>query len=152
MLYALYDIYNACRVPIQNQRLFHLFSSAVSNALATSPHDHLDESNLVRLILIELRPFVKEALRKEIQAHTPKVSEEDIVQIVIKQLENTVISVIKSAVSSSKDDDLLRNQEKLGEFNMQIQPYSRCHIMMYLLWLMVYVNLLIFQSKSLSHN
>ena len=134
--------------------MFHLFSLAVSNALATSPHDHLDESNLVRLILIELRPFVKEALRKEIQAHTPKVSEEDIVQIVIKQLENTVISVIKSAVSSSKDDDLLRNQEKLGEFNMQIQPYSRCHIIivMYLLCHMIYVNLLIFQSKSLSHN
>ena len=41
--------------------------------------------------------------------------EEDIVQIVIKQLENTVITVIKSAVASSKDDDLLRNQEKLGE-------------------------------------
>ena len=151
MLYALYDIY---KVPLQNQRLFFLISSAVSNALATSPHDHLDESNLVRLILIELRPFVKEALRKEIQAHTPKVSEEDIVQIVIKQLENTVISVIKSAVSSSKDDDLLRNQEKLGEFNMQIQAYSRCHIIivMYLLCLMFYVNLLIFQSKSLSHN
>merc|ERR1712018_474277 len=87
--------------------------ASVNNALATSPHDHLDESNLVRLILIELRPFVEEALRKEIIAHTPKVSEEDIVQIVIKQLENTVITVIKSAVESSKDDDLLRNQEKL---------------------------------------
>merc|ERR1712018_225088 len=87
--------------------------ASVSNALATSPHDHLDENNLVRLILIELRPFVEEALRKEIIAHSPKVSEEDIVQIVIKQLENTVITVIKSAVASSKDDDLLRNQEKL---------------------------------------
>lgn len=83
--------------------------------MATSPHDHLDENNLVRLILIELRPFVEEALRKEIIAHSPKVSEEDIVQIVIKQLENTVITVIKSAVASSKDDDLLKNQEKLGE-------------------------------------
>merc|ERR1712241_866251 len=87
--------------------------ASVNNALATSPHDHLDENNLVRLILIELRPFVEEALRKEIIAHSPKVSEEDIVQIVIKQLENTVITVIKSAVASSKDDDLLKNQEKL---------------------------------------
>merc|ERR1712226_407718 len=87
--------------------------ASVNNALATSPHDHLDENNLVRLILIELRPFIEEALRKEIIAHSPKVSEEDIVQIVIKQLENTVITVIKSAVASSKDDDLLKNQEKL---------------------------------------
>merc|ERR1712038_1386300 len=87
--------------------------ASVNNALATSPHDHLDENNLVRLILIELRPFVEEALRKEIIAHSPKVSEEDIVQIVIKQLENTVITVFKSAVASSKDDDLLKNQEKL---------------------------------------
>ena len=83
--------------------------------MATSPHDHLDANELITRILEKLRPFVEEALRKEIIAHSPKVSEEDIVQIVIKQLENTVISVIKSAVSSSKDDDLLRNQEKLGE-------------------------------------
>merc|ERR1712038_1472108 len=97
--------------------------ASVNSALSTSPHDHLDENDLVAKILIALRPFVEESLRKEIVAHTPKVSEEDIVQIVIKQLENTVISVIKSAVSSSKDDDLLRNQEKLVQIIVtQLRP------------------------------
>merc|ERR1712038_1542183 len=97
--------------------------ASVNNALATSPHDHLDENNLVRLILIELRPFVEEALRKEIIAHSPKVSQEDIVQIVIKQLENTVITVIKSAVASSKESDLLSNQDRLVQLIItQLRP------------------------------
>ena len=94
-----------------------LFYLAVNSALASSPHGHLDENDLVNRIIIALRPFVEESLRKEIVAHTPKVSQEDIVQIVIKQLENTVITVIKSAVSQSKESDLLSNQDRLGKLN-----------------------------------
>ena len=70
---------------------------------------------MVQRILIKLRPFVAEALRKEIKAHTPKVTEEDIVDIVIKQLESTVITVIKAAVSQQSDHHLLKDQEKLGK-------------------------------------
>jgi len=89
--------------------------ASVNSALSTSPHDHLDENDLVAKILIALRPFVEESLRKEIKAKAPKISEEDIVQIVIKQLENTVISVIKAAVSASKDVKLAEqsHQDKL---------------------------------------
>jgi len=86
---------------------------SVNNALATSPHGHLDAGELIARIIAELRPFVSEALRKEIKAQTPKVSEEDIVAIVIKQLQDTVVQVIKSAVASSTDSNLLSNQEKL---------------------------------------
>ena len=91
--------------------------------MASSPHGHLDANDLINKILIALRPFIEESLRKEIIAHTPQVSEEDIVQIVIKQLENTVITVIKSAVSSSKDTDLLSNQERLGECNYMFSHF-----------------------------
>ena len=84
--------------------------------MATSPHGHLDAGELIARIIAELRPFVSEALRKEIKAQTPKVSEQDIVAIVIKQLQDTVVQVIKSAVASSTDSNLLSNQEKLGKF------------------------------------
>ena len=90
---------------------------AVNSALASSPHGHLDANDLINRILIALRPFIEESLRKEIVAHTPKVSQEDIVQIVIKQLENTVITVIKNLVSQSKESDLLSNQDRLGKLN-----------------------------------
>jgi len=97
--------------------------ASVTSALASSPHGHLDANDLINKILIALRPFIEESLRKEIIAHTPQVSEEDIVQIVIKQLENTVITVIKSAVSSSKDTDLLSNQERLVQLIVtQLRP------------------------------
>ena len=85
--------------------------------MASSPHGHLDANGLINKILIALRPFIEESLRKEIVAHTPKVSQEDIVQIVIKQLENTVITVIKNLVSQSKESDLLSNQDRLGKLN-----------------------------------
>ena len=85
--------------------------------MASSPHGHLDANDLINKILIALRPFIEESLRKEIVAHTPKVSQEDIVQIVIKQLENTVITVIKNLVSQSKESDLLSNQDRLGKLN-----------------------------------
>ena len=83
--------------------------------MATSPHNHLDANELITRIITELRPFVAEALRNEIEAQKPKVSEEDIVAIVIKSLQDTVIRVIKAAVASSTDTDLLKNQEKLGK-------------------------------------
>jgi hypothetical protein len=83
--------------------------------LATSPHGHLDATELIGRIITELRPFVAEALRNEIKAQTPKISEEDIVAIVTKQLQDTIIRVIKAAVASSTDTDLLKNQEKFGK-------------------------------------
>ena len=83
--------------------------------MATSPHNHLNADELIGRIITELRPFVAEALRNEIKAQKPKVTEEDIVAIVIKQLQDTVIRVIKAAVASSTDTDLLKNQEKLGK-------------------------------------
>jgi len=88
-------------------------TASVNNALATSPHNHLNAKELIDRIIIELRPFVAEALRKEIKAQKPTVSEEDIVAIVIQQLQDTVVTVIKAAVASSTDTDLLANQEKL---------------------------------------
>ena len=86
--------------------------------MATSPHNHLNAKELIDRIIIELRPFVAEALRKEIKAQKPTVSEEDIVAIVIQQLQDTVVTVIKAAVASSTDTDLLANQEKLGKILM----------------------------------
>lgn len=88
-------------------------TASVNQALATSPHGHLDATELIGRIITELRPFVAEALRNEIKAQTPKISEEDIVAIVTKQLQDTIIRVIKAAVASSTDTDLLKNQEKL---------------------------------------
>jgi len=97
--------------------------ASVNSALASSPHGHLDANDLINRILIALRPFIEESLRKEIVAHTPKVSQEDIVQIVIKQLENTVITVIKNLVSQSKESDLLSNQDRLVQLIIsQLRP------------------------------
>lgn len=96
---------------------------AVNSALATSPHGHLDANELITRILVELRPFVVEAIRKEVVNKQPQITEEDIVKIVIKQLEGTVIRVIKSAVAASTDKDLLRNQEKLVQtIIVQMRP------------------------------
>lgn len=96
---------------------------SVNNALASSPHGHLNANELITRIITELRPFVTEALRKEIADQKPKVTEEDIVKIVSKQLEGTIIRVIKATVASSSDSDLLKNQEKLVQtIVVQLRP------------------------------
>ena len=120
-----------------------LFHSAVNSALASSPHGHLDANDLINRIIIALRPFVEESLRKEIIAHTPKVSQEDIVQIVIKQLENTVITVIKSAVSQSKESDLLSNQDRLGKLSGTYKIITIIKVFLPIIILYFIINLLL---------
>ena len=100
--------------------------SAVNNALATSPHDHLDANELITRILQKLRPFVEEALRKEVLAQKPEFTEDDIVKEVEEALEPTIISVISGAVRNSKDKSLFSDkasQEKLGEFSTIFVQY-----------------------------
>ena len=107
------------------------FISAVNNALATSPHDHLDANELITRILEKLRPFVEEALRKEVLAQKPEFTEDDIVKEVEEALEPTIISVISGAVRNSKDKSLFSDkasQEKLGEFSTIFDQYISCAI------------------------
>ena len=73
---------------------------------------------MISRILVELRPFIVEAIRQEVANQQPKITEEDIVQIVKRELEATVIKVVEGAVRSSTDTDLLQNQEKLGTVNV----------------------------------
>ena len=73
---------------------------------------------MISRILVELRPFIVEAIRQEVANQQPKITEEDIVQIVKRELEDTVIKVVEGAVRSSTDTDLLQNQEKLGTVNV----------------------------------
>ena len=72
--------------------------------------------------MVELRPFIVEAIRQEIANQQPKVTEEDIVKIVKRQLEATVIKVVEGAVRSSTETDLLQNQERLG--NVKFLPIA----------------------------
>ena len=65
-----------------------------------------------------MRPFIVEAIRQEVVNQKPKVTEEDIVKIVKRELEATVIKVVEGAVRSSTDKELLQNQEKLGTVNV----------------------------------
>ena len=99
--------------------------------MATSPHDHLDANELITRILEKLRPFVEEALRKEVLAQKPEFTEDDIVKEVEEALEPTIISVISGAVRNSKDKSLFSDkasQEKLGEFSTIFAQYISCSL------------------------
>lgn len=88
--------------------------ASVNNALATSKYQHLSALELIEQITINLRPFVVEALRKEVIAvqQKPQISEAQVVELVINQLRETIIAIIRQTVSASSFD-VLNNEDSL---------------------------------------
>jgi len=95
--------------------------SAVNNALRTSSYKNLDAALLINEITLKLRPFVVEALRVEIAAK-PQVSEAQVVELVISQLRETIISVISQTVAGSNDASLNDPEALVQTIIIQLQP------------------------------
>merc|ERR1711963_1168020 len=82
-------------------------------ALANSPLSlDIDANQLTDRIMIELTPFVKQALEAEVEKlKANSLSEDEVVRIIINDLKPTVIKVVRATVSSTQVD--LSNPEGL---------------------------------------
>jgi len=96
--------------------------AAVTNALRTSSYQHLDATLLISEITLQLRPFVEEALRREIVAVVPTITEAEVVELVINQLRDTIITVIRQTVAGSSDASLNDPEGLVQTIIIQLNP------------------------------
>jgi len=96
--------------------------AAVNNALRTSSYQHLDATLLISEITLQLRPFVEEALRREIVAVVPTITEAEVVELVINQLRDTIITVIRQTVAGSSDASLNDPEGLVQTIIIQLNP------------------------------
>merc|ERR1712213_298785 len=107
-------------------RLRGVVFKEVQTALANSPLKlNIDANQLTERIMIELTPFVRQALEAEVeklQANT--LSEDEVVRIIINDLKPTVIKVVRATVGSAQVD--LTNPEALLQtILVQLRPVVR---------------------------
>merc|ERR1712062_570383 len=107
------DIESLFRAILSRLRIVVL--KEVQDALASSPLNlNIDANQLTDRIMLELTPFVRQALEAEVQKlqATNSLSEDQVVRIIINDLKPTVIKVVRATVSSKDDltdpDGLLR--------------------------------------------
>jgi len=95
------------------KRLRLVVLNEVQTALANSPLSlDIDANQLTDRIMIELTPFVKQALEAEVEKlKANSLSEDEVVRIIINDLKPTVIKVVRATVSSTQVD--LSNPEGL---------------------------------------
>merc|ERR1712213_6155 len=95
------------------KRLRLVVLNEVQTALANSPLSlDIDANQLTDRIMIELTPFVKQALEAEVEKLIANsLSEDEVVRIIINDLKPTVIKVVRATVSSAQVD--LSNPEGL---------------------------------------
>merc|ERR1712213_54346 len=95
------------------KRLRLVVLNEVQTALANSPLSlDIDANQLTDRIMIELTPFVKQALEAEVEKlKANSLSEDEVVRIIINDLKPTVIKVVRATVSSAQVD--LSNPEGL---------------------------------------
>jgi len=107
------DIESLFRAILSRLRIVVL--KEVQDALASSPLNlNIDANQLTDRIMLELTPFVRQALEAEVQKlqAANSLSEDQVVRIIINDLKPTVIKVVRATVSSKDDltdpDGLLR--------------------------------------------
>jgi len=107
------DIESLFRAILSRLRIVVL--KEVQDALASSPLSlNIDANQLTDRIMLELTPFVRQALEAEVQKlqAANSLSEDQVVRIIINDLKPTVIKVVRATVSSKDDltdpDGLLR--------------------------------------------
>merc|ERR1711953_476913 len=106
------DIESLFRAILSRLRIVVL--KEVQDALASSPFSlNIDANQLTDRIMLELTPFVRQALEAEVQKlKANSLSEDQVVRIIINDLKPTVIKVVRATVSSKDDltdpDGLLR--------------------------------------------
>merc|ERR1711953_872503 len=107
------DIESLFRAILSRLRIVVL--KEVQDALASSPlNSNIDANQLTDRIMLELTPFVRQALEAEVQKlqAANSLSEDQVVRIIINDLKPTVIKVVRATVSSKDDltdpDGLLR--------------------------------------------
>merc|ERR1711953_1157053 len=107
------DIESLFRAILNRLRIVVL--KEVQDALASSPFSlNIDANQLTDRIMLELTPFVRQALEAEVQKlqAANSLSEDQVVRIIINDLKPTVIKVVRATVSSKDDltdpDGLLR--------------------------------------------
>merc|ERR1711963_1155349 len=95
------------------KRLRLVVLNEVQTALANSPLSlDIDANQLTDRIMIELTPFVKQALEAEVEKlKANSLSEDEVVRIIINDFKPTVIKVVRATVSSTQVD--LSNPEGL---------------------------------------
>jgi len=82
--------------------------NAVDNALRVTQYKHLvsKSSQLINGITVELRPFVVEALKREIAIQRPSISVDQVIELVIRQLRVSFESRIRQLVAGYSIDAL----------------------------------------------
>merc|ERR1711953_1021706 len=99
------DIESLFRAILSRLRIVVL--KEVQDALASSPLNlNIDANQLTDRIMLELPPFVRQALEAEVQKlHAANsLSEDQVVRIIINDLKPTVIKVVRATVSSTQVD------------------------------------------------
>merc|ERR1712038_1323343 len=89
----------------------------VQTALITSPF-HLNADSLTNRIVLQLRPFVADALQKEVAQVTAK-AQNQVVTDIKSQIEPTVLDIIKTTVSAT-GANLDNSKGPLGPNNQKI--------------------------------
>jgi len=104
-------------------RLRGVVFKEVQTALANSPLKlNIDANQLTERIMVELTPFVRQALEAEVQKlQANTLSEDEVVRIIINDLKPTVIKVVRATVGSAQVD--LTNPEALLQtILVQLRP------------------------------
>merc|ERR1711953_1519557 len=98
------DIESLFRAILSRLRIVVL--KEVQDALASSPFNlNIDANQLTDRIMLELTPFVRQALEAEVQKlKANSLSEDEVVRIIINDLKPTVIKVVRATVSSTQVD------------------------------------------------
>jgi len=98
------DIESLFRAILSRLRIVVL--KEVQDALASSPFSlNIDANQLTDRIMLELTPFVRQALEAEVQKlKANSLSEDQVVRIIINDLKPTVIKVVRATVSSTQVD------------------------------------------------
>merc|ERR1711953_1268443 len=99
------DIESLFRAILSRLRIVVL--KEVQDALASSPLNlNIDANQLTDRIMLELTPFVRQALEAEVQKlqAANSLSEDQVVRIIINDLKPTVIKVVRATVSSTQVD------------------------------------------------
>ena len=115
------DIESLFRAILSRLRIVVL--KEVQDALASSPLNlNIDANQLTDRIMLELTPFVRQALEAEVQKlqAANSLSEDQVVRIIINDLKPTVIKVVRATVSSK--DDLTNPDGLLRTILNQLRP------------------------------
>jgi len=114
------EINNESLVESIMKQLEPVVSAAVNSAIENSGSNY-DSSAITRSIIVQLRPFVEEGVRKEV-AQSRKLSEEDVIQTITSDLRPTVITIISKTIAPGSNVNLNNPSGLVETIVVQLQP------------------------------